>query len=711
MDVGSGLRHSLRGKYLAGITGRLLAVVLIVVVPMVILLTVTTIAQVQDAKRDAETSAQRNTALAAQAATAQFTSVTDLLRTVSSFPSVQASDVGRCQFILGQMAAKLEAYGSITVAAPDGSVICGSAPALEGTSVARETWFDRATHHDGPIIGDMTRDRVGGERVIHVAEAMRSRFDNVLRLVAISVRVSILERFARGVRLPAGGEVIFIDSAGAIMARAAPGLQTGAPDPVLLARLREDALSAFQGPAIVPAEESGQRRFYTTQSITSLFGGPILAIGLPASSGAERELLQALLQGVILIASATLAAATAVKIGQHLIRGPIRKLEQAAKRVGTGDFEVRLGPPYSEGELGALTQHFDAMVSSLSNFRGEVQSVNQRLEQLMKRLPVGVFRYRWAPEFGVELVNDAMPALLGTAQERLLQLREHWALSGSGRVEHAELRAEVDTAIAEGRDYELRYQMVTPDGRLRWFLEKGGLRYQNGATHVEGLLADITGAKREEESLRDEYERLVERSGQAIASIATIIETRDPYTAGHSRRVTNIAVRIAEEMGLGRERIDGLRLAGLVHDIGKISVPIEFLTRPVKLSQAELSVIQQHAASGYEILKGMDWPWPVAQIVRQHHERLDGKGYPDGLVGDQILLEAQILAVADTAEAMTWDRPYRKALPISELERVLLGGGTAVYNREAAQICLRLLHNEDFTHALYAKDGSRPPAA
>jgi putative nucleotidyltransferase with HDIG domain/PAS domain S-box-containing protein len=350
------------------------------------------------------------------------------------------------------------------------------------------------------------------------------------------------------------------------------------------------------------------------------------------------------------------------------------------------------------------------MIESLRRYRAELQSAHRRLEQLMARLPVGVYRLRWHPHFAVELANDAMPALLGQPAEQLMALSDHWALSGSGRVEHAGIKAEIAAAVEQGRDYDLRYRMVTADGRVRWFLEKGGPRSTNGAVHVEGLLADITAEKRDEESLRGDYEKLVERSGQAIASIAAVIETRDPYTAGHSRRVTNIATRIAEEMGLSRERVDGLRLAGLVHDIGKIAVPAEFLTRPVKLSEAELSVIKQHAAAGYDILKVMDWPWPVAQIVRQHHERLDGKGYPDGLCGDEILLEAQILAVADTAEAMSWDRPYRKALPISELERVLTRDPRG-YNPEAAEICLKLLRNTTFTHALYAADGSLPPAA
>ncbi len=703
------IRYVLRRTDFTGINGRLLVVVLIVVLPMLILLAVTATRQVSDARRDTEVAAQRNAALAGQGATALFASATDLLLTVSSFPSVQTSDVGHCASILGQMMAKLEAFGTTTITGPDGTVICSSEVQSTGTNVGTPTWFVRALHHDGPVFGDLTREERSGEQVIHVAQAIRSRFDNVLRVVAISVRVAVLERFAHGIHVPDGGNVLFVDSAGMLMAQSGP--ETAAYSADFLRGLREEALGGARLPAIVAAAPPDEdQRLYAVQPITALLGAPVLAIGTPATLAAERAMRAALLQIGILLLSAALACVVAIKIGQQLIRQPIRRLERAAARIGGGDLDVRLGPPYGADELGALTAHFDAMVASLRGYQDELHTVHRRLEQLMAKLPVGVFRLHWQPRFGVELANDAMATLLARPVGEVTALDEHWALSGSGRIERAAVRAAIEAAIATGQDYDVRYQMVTADGRLRWFIEKGGPRYQEGAVYLEGLLADITSEKRGEESLRDEYERLVERSGQAIASIASIIETRDPYTAGHSRRVTNIAVQIAEEMGLGRERIDGLRLAGLVHDIGKISVPIEFLTRPVKLSDAELNVIKQHAASGYDILKGMDWPWPVAQIVRQHHERLDGKGYPDGLRDDEILLEAQILAVADTAEAMTWDRPYRKALPISELERVLTRE-PAGYNRTATAICLRLLRDTTFTHTLYAADGSLPPAA
>ena len=151
-----------------------------------------------------------------------------------------------------------------------------------------------------------------------------------------------------------------------------------------------------------------------------------------------------------------------------------------------------------------------------------------------------------------------------------------------------------------------------------------------------------------------------------IRSISLIIETRDPYTAGHQRGVADLAQAIARRMGLTEECIEGIRLAALVHDLGKISTPAEILAKPTRLTEVEMSLIRIHPRSGYEILKRVEFPWPIAQIVLQHHERLNGSGYPEGLAAPDILLEAKILAVADVVEAMCSHRPYRPALGIEK---------------------------------------------
>jgi putative nucleotidyltransferase with HDIG domain len=183
---------------------------------------------------------------------------------------------------------------------------------------------------------------------------------------------------------------------------------------------------------------------------------------------------------------------------------------------------------------------------------------------------------------------------------------------------------------------------------------------------------------------------------ETIAAISAMVELRDPYTAGHQRNVAQIASAIAQEMKLPPARIEGLNLASIVHDVGKINIPAEILSRPGRLSSAEFDLIKQHPVSGYEILRGIDFPWPIAQVVRQHHERLDGSGYPDGLRGDEILMEARIMAVADVIEAMASHRPYRAGLGIDmALKEIEEKSGTA-YDLAAAQAALRLFRENGF---------------
>jgi HD-GYP domain-containing protein (c-di-GMP phosphodiesterase class II) len=183
----------------------------------------------------------------------------------------------------------------------------------------------------------------------------------------------------------------------------------------------------------------------------------------------------------------------------------------------------------------------------------------------------------------------------------------------------------------------------------------------------------------------------------SIKAIGATVELRDPYTAGHQRRVGQLAVAIAQELGWRQETIHGLDLAASLHDLGKISIPAEILSKPGRLSEVEFALIKTHPQAGYEIVKDVKFPWPIGQVILQHHERLDGSGYPNGLKGEQILAEAKIIAVADVVEAMASHRPYRPGLGIdvaaAEIEK---GRGTA-YEPAIADACLKLLRGKRFT--------------
>jgi HD-GYP domain-containing protein (c-di-GMP phosphodiesterase class II) len=173
-------------------------------------------------------------------------------------------------------------------------------------------------------------------------------------------------------------------------------------------------------------------------------------------------------------------------------------------------------------------------------------------------------------------------------------------------------------------------------------------------------------------------------------------EMRDPYTAGHERRVAEIAVAIAIDIGFDKNRQEGIRVAGYLPDVGKIKVPAEILSKPGKLTENEYNLIKEHAQSGYEVLNRVSFPWPIAEVALQHHERMDGSGYPQQLKGDSILIEARIMAVADTVEAMSSHRPYRTGLGIEKaLAEIEQGRGTS-YDMNVVDICLKLFRGKGF---------------
>jgi PAS domain S-box-containing protein/putative nucleotidyltransferase with HDIG domain len=229
------------------------------------------------------------------------------------------------------------------------------------------------------------------------------------------------------------------------------------------------------------------------------------------------------------------------------------------------------------------------------------------------------------------------------------------------------------------------------DPRLEPIRDDGG-----NITGVVLAFTDVTDRKIAEEELKRSFEQQKIAMEGTVRAIAYTVETRDPYTAGHQRRVTKLACTIGEEMGLSRDQIEGLRMSGELHDIGKIHVPAEILSKPGQISEAEYTIIKTHSQVGHDILKTIEFPWPVAKIVLQHHERMNGSGYPGGLKGKDILLEAKILAVADVIEAMATHRPYRPALSIEDaLGEISKNRGT-LYDPNVVDICLKVFKEKKF---------------
>lgn len=212
-------------------------------------------------------------------------------------------------------------------------------------------------------------------------------------------------------------------------------------------------------------------------------------------------------------------------------------------------------------------------------------------------------------------------------------------------------------------------------------------------------VTDITAVVHAESELRNSLEKLQRTLAGTVSALASTVETRDPYTAGHQRGVASLASALAQEMGFPPEAVEGMRVTGFLHDIGKIAVPAEILSKPGKISSIEFDLIKTHSQVGHDILKGIEFPWPVAQTVLQHHERLDGSGYPLGIKDGDIIPEARILMVADVVVAMASHRPYRPALGIDKaLEEIVRNQGT-LYDPGVVEACVRIFYEQGFKFA------------
>ncbi len=197
--------------------------------------------------------------------------------------------------------------------------------------------------------------------------------------------------------------------------------------------------------------------------------------------------------------------------------------------------------------------------------------------------------------------------------------------------------------------------------------------------------------------LEKSYEKLSKLTDGIITAIEKIIETRDPYTAGHQRKVAMLAKNIAFKMGLDKEKVNFVYFGGMIHDLGKIRVPSEILTKPGKLGALEFDLIKTHPIVGHDILCEIDFPWPLHDIVLQHHERIDGSGYPYGLAGEKIMLEARIIAVADVVEAMASSRPYRAALGIEKALDEIKINSAKLYDEDCVNACLQIFNSGEFS--------------
>ncbi len=241
------------------------------------------------------------------------------------------------------------------------------------------------------------------------------------------------------------------------------------------------------------------------------------------------------------------------------------------------------------------------------------------------------------------------------------------------------------------------FRIICRDKTVKWVELNATLIQWEKKPAILNFLKDITARKLLDEERSESFKRTKETLDATVNSIAMIVETRDPYTTGHQLRVSHLARDIATEMGLTVDQKEFIGTAAIIHDIGKLSIPSEILSKPTKLTTLEFELIKTHSQSGYNILKDINFPWPVATVILQHHERMNGSGYPNKLKGKDILLEARIVAVADVVEAISSHRPYRPTLGINFALDEITQNKAILYDENVVDACLRLFLDKNYT--------------
>jgi PAS domain S-box-containing protein len=339
-----------------------------------------------------------------------------------------------------------------------------------------------------------------------------------------------------------------------------------------------------------------------------------------------------------------------------------------------------------------------------TGFKGMVRDITERKE-VERKLMNSEEKFRMLAEscsFGIGMhqgdrwiyANRAAEDISGYTQEELFSMH-FWDFVHPDYQEMVKQNA-YNRQIGKilPRDYD--FKIIAKNGTEKWVNLTGNhIKYEDKPTAVVSV-TDITERKHAEEKLQQTLESLRKAVVTTVQVLVSAIETRDTYTAGHQSRSANLACAIAIEMGLAQEKIEGIQMAGIIHDIGKLSIPGEILSKSTKLKEIEFSLIKQHSRSGYEMLKNVESPWPLAEIVYQHHERINGTGYPRNLKGDEILMESRILAVADVIEAMASHRPYRPTLGIeAALDEIEKNKGI-LYDAAVVNACLRLFREKGY---------------
>ncbi|MFO7667489.1 MAG: PAS domain S-box protein [Desulfobacterales bacterium] len=346
----------------------------------------------------------------------------------------------------------------------------------------------------------------------------------------------------------------------------------------------------------------------------------------------------------------------------------------------------------SKGELvGAIETLHD--ITDRRHAIDALRTSEKKYRDLYDFLPIPV--YEMDLEANITSANKAMFKAFGYKEDDIKKGLNACHILSSEPADKSE--ASIQRLLSEEKIEGAEYTLKRKDGSLFPAIIISSINTLWGKPRdIRGVIVDITERKLFESELNKTAEKLRKNLIGTMQTLSLTIETRDPYTSGHQKSVSKLARSIAQEIGLSADTIDNIRMAGAIHDIGKMAVPAEILSKPGRLTSIEMSLIRTHAESGYNILKDAELPYPIAEITLQHHERMDGSGYPLGLKGDQILLEARIISVADVVEAISSHRPYRPSLGIDiALEEIERNKGL-FYDVRIADACLRLFREKGY---------------
>ncbi|MHB8137168.1 MAG: response regulator [Smithellaceae bacterium] len=389
-----------------------------------------------------------------------------------------------------------------------------------------------------------------------------------------------------------------------------------------------------------------------------------------------------------------------------------KQRREERKRNGIGPLNYVISIIRKDGEIRHLevfrreilwdgVKRFQVLYNDITDRRRAEEALRERdilFNKLSLNVPGMIFQFMKRPDgtYCLPFSSNAIKDLFGCSPEDVLD-----DFSPIARVVFPEdmnkINDSIELSAKQMTVWQCEYRVQLPGQPIKWvFGQSTPEKLADGSIVWHGYDTDITERKLAEEYLRLTLENVNKAVSTTIHVLAAAVEVRDPYTAGHQTRAADLARAIAEEMGLPREKIDGIMMAGSIHDIGKLSVPAEILTKSSKLSNIEFALIKEHAEKGHEMLKDVESPWPLSEMVYQHHERMDGSGYPRNLKDDEILMEARILAVADVVEAMASHRPYRPSLGLpAALEEIEKNKGI-LYDNDVADACLKLFREKGY---------------